>query len=317
MKITVLDGHALNPGDLSWQAFESLGEIRVHERVTANGILDAALGADALLTNKTPLSQSTLEDLPDLKYIGVLATGHNVVDSIAARSSGIPVTNVPSYGPESVAQMAIAHVMNISRQVAHHASTVRNFRWAQNKDWCYWDFPQIELSGKTLGIIGLGTIGLNTARIAQALGMKVIANRKSDKPMPEGIEKASLDQIFERSDFISLHCPLTEDNEKLVNQNRLAQMKPTAFLINTSRGQLVDEDALFQALKDHRIAGAGLDVLTQEPPASDNPLFTLENCHITPHIAWATQAARRRLMDTAAQNLASWINGTPTNVVNP
>ena len=316
MKITVLDGYALNPGDLSWQAFESLGEIQVHNRVEPDAIIEAALEADVLLTNKTPLSAATLEALPNLKYIGVLATGHNVVDSIAARARGIPVTNVPSYGPESVAQMAIAHVMNISRQVAHHASTVRNFRWAQNQDFCYWDFPQIELNGKTLGIIGLGTIGLATAKIAQALGMKILANRKSDQPMPEGIENASLDQIFEQSDFISLHCPLTEDTEKLVNQERLKQMKSTAFLINTSRGQLVDEGALFQALKDHRIAGAGLDVLTQEPPASDNPLFTLENCHITPHIAWATQGARRRLMDTAVQNLTSWMQGTPTNVVN-
>lgn len=317
MKITVLDGYALNPGDLSWQAFESLGEIQVHDRVASDAILDAAQGADVLLTNKTPLSQATLEALPDLKYIGVLATGHNVVDSAAARARGVPVTNVPGYGPESVAQMAIAHVMNISRQVAHHASAVRNFRWARNQDFCFWDFPQIELTGKTLGIIGLGTIGLATAKIAQALGMKILANRKSDKPMPENIERSSLDRIFEESDFISLHCPLAEDNEKMVNQARLNQMKPTAFLINTSRGQLIDEGDLYQALKDHRIAGAGLDVLTQEPPASDNPLFTLENCHITPHIAWATQAARRRLLNTAAENLSSWTQGNPVNVVNP
>lgn len=316
MKITVLDGHALNPGDLSWQAFESLGEFRVHDRVATDAILDAAQGADVLLTNKTPLSQATIEALPDLKYIGVLATGHNVVDSQAARARGIPVTNVPSYGPESVAQMAIAHVMNISRRVAHHANTVRNFRWARNQDWCYWDFPQIELSGKTFGVVGLGTIGLATAKIAQALGMKILANRKSDTPMPEGIERASLDRIFKESDFISLHCPLTEATDKLVNQARLEQMKPTAFLINTSRGQLIDEEALYLALKGYQIAGACLDVLTREPPLSSNPLFTLQNCHITPHIAWATQAARRRLMDTATENLSSWIQGNPINVVN-
>ncbi len=316
MKITILDGYVLNPGDLSWQSIEALGQCRIHERVAAGAILEAAQGADALLTNKTPLSKATIDALPELKYIGVLATGYNVVDTEAARARGIPVTNVPSYGPESVAQMAMAHVLNLSRRVAHHAQTVRDNRWADNQDWCYWDFPQIELTGKVLGIVGLGTIGLATAKIAQAFGMKILAIRKSDQPMPEGIQVASLDRIFEQSDFISLHCPLTEDNEKLVNQARLEQMKPTAFLINTSRGPLVDEDALYQALKANRIAGAGLDVLTQEPPSPDNPLFTLDNCHITPHLAWATQAARRRLMDTAIGNLSSWMQGNPINVVN-
>ena len=316
MKITILDGYVLNPGDLSWQSIEALGQCRIHERVAAGAILEAAQGADALLTNKTPLSKATIDALPELKYIGVLATGYNVVDTEAARARGIPVTNVPSYGPESVAQMAMAHVLNLSRRVAHHAQTVRDNRWADNQDWCYWDFPQIELTGKVLGIVGLGTIGLATAKIAQAFGMKILAIRKSDQPMPEGIQVASLDRIFEQSDFISLHCPLTEDNEKLVNQARLEQMKPTAFLINTSRGPLVDEDALYHALKANRIAGAGLDVLTQEPPSPDNPLFTLENCHITPHLAWATQAARRRLMDTAIGNLSSWMQGNPINVVN-
>ena len=317
MKINVLDGYALNPGDLSWKAFEELGDFETNDRVSADSILEAAKGADVLLTNKTPLTRETIAALPDLKYIGVLATGYNVVDVDAARERGIPVTNVPSYGPESVAQMAIAHVFNFTRQVAHHASAVRNFRWAQNNDWCFWDFPQIELTKQVFGVIGLGTIGLATAKIAQALGMTVIANRKSDSPMPEGIERASLDRIFSESDFVSLHCPLTADNEKMVNAERLRQMKSTAFLINTSRGQLVDENALYQALKECRIAGAGLDVLTQEPPESDNPLFTLENCHITPHIAWATQAARSRLMDTAFENLRAWISGSPTNVVNP
>jgi len=317
MKITVLDGYALNPGDLSWDAFDQLGQCTIHDRVSEDAILETAKGADALLTNKTPLSESVIKALPDLKYIGVLATGYNVVDVDAARERGIPVTNVPSYGPESVAQMAIAHVFNFSRQVAHHASAVRNFRWARNQDWCFWDFPQIELTSKTFGVVGLGTIGLATAKLAQALGMKVIANRKSDAPMPEGIERVSLDRIFSESDFISLHCPLTPENEKMVNAERLEQMKPTAFLINTSRGQLIDEDALYQALKECQIAGAGLDVLTKEPPEADNPLFTLENCHITPHIAWATQAARSRLMNTAFENLSSWANGSPKNVVNP
>lgn len=317
MKITILDGYVLNPGDLSWQSIEALGQCRIHERVAADAILEAAQGASALLTNKTLLSKATIDALPELKYIGVLATGYNVVDTEAARARGIPVTNVPSYGPESVAQMAMAHVLNLSRRVAHHAQTVRDNRWADNQDWCYWDFPQIELTGKTLGIVGLGTIGLATAKIAQAFGMKILAIRRSDQPMPDGIQAASLDRIFEQSDFISLHCPLTEDNEKLVNQVRLEQMKPTAFLINTSRGPLVDEDALYHALKANRIAGAGLDVLTQEPPSPDNPLFTLDNCHITPHLAWATQAARRRLMDTAIGNLSSWMQGSPINVVNP
>ncbi|OUW18218.1 MAG: glycerate dehydrogenase [Opitutales bacterium TMED158] len=316
MKITVLDGYALNPGDLSWSDFESLGECVVHDRVAKEDVVAAATGADILLTNKTPLTRETIEALPNLKYIGVLATGYNVVDVDAARERGIPVANVPSYGPESVAQMAIAHVFNISRQVSHHASAVRNFRWARNKDWCFWDFPQIELVDKVFGVVGLGTIGLATAKIAQALGMRVIATRKSDTPMPEGIERVSLDRLFAESDFLSLHCPLASDNEKMVNAERLAQMKPTSFLINTSRGQLVDEDALYQALKDRQIAGAGLDVLTQEPPEADNPLFTLENCHITPHIAWATQSARARLMNTAFENLSSWQKGNTVNAVN-
>jgi glycerate dehydrogenase len=268
-----------------------------------------------LLTNKSAISRELIEKLPDLKYIGVLATGFNVVDVEAARERDIPVSNVPTYGTDSVAQMVFAHVLNLTQQVAYHAQTTRDGRWGTARDFCYWDFPLIELAGLTLGIVGFGRIGRATARVGRGFGMKVIAH-ETQPVTDDDIEICELDELFARSDVISLHCPLTPETDRMVNADRLAMMKPTAFLINTSRGPLVDEAALLEALKDGTIAGAGLDVLAVEPPLDGNPLQNARNCFVTPHIAWATRAARSRLLDTVVENMKAFIAGPPTNVVN-
>ena len=315
-RIVVLDGFALNPGDLSWKPLAALGELKVYDRTSNEKVLERARNAQLVLTNKTLLMRYTLESLPELKYIGVMATGCNVVDLQAARRRSITVTNVPEYGTSSVAQMVFAHVLNLCLHVAEHGQSVSQGAWAKSPDFCYWDFPLIELAGLTMGIVGYGRIGRAVARLASAFGMHVLVN---DIAMPadpgDDIKPVELDTLFRLSDIVSLHRPLTPQTEKLVSRERLKLMKPSAFLINTSRGPLVDEQALAEALNNKRIAGAGLDVLEQEPPAAENPLFTAPNCYITPHIAWATASARERLMRIVVENVKAFLSGSPQNIV--
>jgi len=317
MNIVVLDGYTLNPGDLTWKDLESLGQCTVYDRTGPKEVVQRAKDAEIVLTNKTILSSDIIKQLPKLKYIGVLATGYNIVDIEAARDLGIPVTNVPAYGTQSVAQMVFAHLLNLAQHVAHHAETVRSGRWISNPDFCYWDMPLIELGGLTMGIIGFGRIGQATAKLALTFGMKVIAyDIVTPSSKPEGCQFVELDDIFRVSDVISLHCPLTSQTKKIINKEHLELMKKTAFLINTSRGPLVDEQALAQALNNERIAGAGLDVLSEEPPNENTPLLKARSCYITPHIAWATHAARQRLLRVVVDNVASFLAGKPQNVVN-
>jgi glycerate dehydrogenase len=308
-RIVVLDGHALNPGDLSWAELEQLGECTVHARTPAVEIVARSRGASVLLTNKTPLNAATLADLPDLRYIGVLATGHNVVDGVAARTRNIPVSNIPAYGTQSVAQHVFALLLELTQATGRHAQTVAAGEWARSPDWCYWRTPLIELAGLTLGIIGRGRIGLATGRIGEAFGMKVIYASRGGGP-------AELEQVLRTADVVSLHCPLTEATRHLINATTLGWMKPSALLINTSRGPLIDEAALAAALNVGHLAGAGLDVLSSEPPPPDHPLFTAQHCVVTPHIAWATHAARTRLLRTAVENVRAFLGGRPQNVVN-
>jgi len=317
MKIVVLDGYALNPGDLSWDALESLGDCTVYDRTTPEQTVDRAAGAEILLTNKTVLSADMLDKLPDCKYIGVLATGFNIVDTVAASGKNIIVANVPTYSTQSVAQMVFAHVLNLTQHVGDHSRTARDGKWTASPDFCYWDYPLIELAGKTMGIIGLGRIGRATAKLASAFGMNVIAyTRHPDACIAVGCSPVTLDELLAGSDVVTLHCPLTDETEGMINADRLAKMKPTSLLINTSRGPLIDQQALARALNEGRLAGAGLDVMPAEPPPADNPLLSAKNCCITPHIAWATKEARQRLMATAIENIKAFQNGTPQNVVN-
>lgn len=319
MKIVVLDGYTLNPGDLSWDAFHTIGECEIYDRTPSDEIVFRALNADVVLTNKTAISEEVLAKLPNLKYIGVLATGYNVVDVKMAAQRGIPVTNVPEYGTQSVAQMVFAHVLNFANHAAAHGSCVEQGMWSRSKDFCFWEYPLVELSDQTMGIIGLGRIGLAVAMMAQAFGMRVQAyNPRPVKNLDStsNIDLVDLNTVFEESDFISLHCPLTEESQGLVNKNTLHRMKKSAFLINTSRGPLIDEVALAAALNSGEISGAGLDVLAEEPPSPDCPLLTAKNCCITPHIAWATRSARSRLLASAAENIESFIQGIRINVVN-
>lgn len=317
MKIIVLDGYTLNPGDLSWDGLAQLGDCTVHDRTARDETIARADGAEVLLTNKTPLGADVLARLPSCRYVGVLATGYNVVDVNAASAAGIVVTNVPAYGTQSVAQMVFAHVLNLAMHVGDHSRTVREGKWADSPDFCYWDYPLWELAGKTMGIIGLGRIGQTTARVARAFGMDVIAHTIPLDPATADLATSvDLDEVFRRSDVVSLHCPLTPETTGLVNAERLAVMKPTAVLVNTSRGPLIDEQALADALNAGLIAGAGLDVLSSEPPAPDNPLLSAKNCCFTPHIAWATREARARLMTVATDNVRAFIAGRPRNVVN-
>jgi len=316
MNIVVLDGYTLNPGDLSWDRLEALGDCRVYDRTPAEETVERAQDAEIVLTNKVMLGGDEIAALPKMQYIGVLATGYNVVDVEAARERGIPVTNVPTYGTQSVAQMAFAHILNLTQHVAYHAQTVRERRWGASPDFCYWDFPLIELEGQTIGIVGFGRIGRATARLARAFGMRILAHDTSPANDERGVNFVDLDAIFCESDVISLHCPLTAENEGLVSAERLAMMKKTAFLINTSRGPLVDQEALAEALNSDQIAGAGLDVLSVEPAREDNPLLAAKNCFITPHIAWATRSARERLMNTVIENVRAFVDGKPVNVVN-
>lgn len=316
MKIVILDGYTLNPGDLSWDGLAALGDLEVHEFTQPEQTVDRARGAQIVLTNKTVLSAEIMAELPDLKYIGVLATGYNVVDLDAARARDIPVSNVPTYGSPSVAQMVFAHVLNFTQRVTHHAQTVKEGRWSTCRDFCYWDFPLIELAGLTMGIIGFGRIGQQTAHLARAFGMTTIAlDPVADPAAHPDVEFVDIEGLFSRSDVISIHCPLTPDTHHLVNAKRLALMKSSAILVNTSRGPVIDEPALVEALNAGRIAGAGLDVLEVEPPAADNPLFTADNCVITPHIAWGTRSARSRLLDVVVDNVKSFAEGNLQNLV--
>ncbi len=321
MKLVVLDGHSLNPGDLSWEGLAGLGELTVYDRTPPAETVARAAGAEIVLTNKVVLCREIIARLPKLKYIGVLATGYNVVDLEAARERGIPVTNVPAYSTDSVAQMVFAHLLNLTQHVGQHAETVRRGRWTASPDFCYWDYPLVELAGLTMGIIGFGRIGRAVARLAAAFGMSVLAHDEyAQTTAPPGVEFVELDEIFRRSDVVTLHCPLTAETEKLVNAERLGLMKRSAFLINTSRGPVLDEQALADALDSGQIAGAGLDVLTTEPPQAENPLLTADtekNCFITPHIAWATRAARARLLETVVENVRKFLAGHPQNMVNP
>lgn len=317
MRIVVLDGHTLNPGDLSWDSLAALGELTVHERTPAAEIVARAAGAGILLTNKTPLTGETLGRLPELRYIGVLATGYNVVDTQAAAARGIPVTNVPEYGTASVVQLVFAHLLNFCHHAAEHGASVRAGAWSRSPDFCFWDHPLVELSGLTLGIVGAGRIGLAVARVAEAFGMRVlVSGRPGGRQEAGAFPRTDLQTLFRESDVVSLHCPLTEETRGLVNRDLLGCMKPGAFLINTSRGPLVVEADLAAALNAGVIAGAGLDVLGTEPPAPDNPLLSARNCCITPHIAWATLAARRRLMQTACENVRAFLAGQRIHVVN-
>jgi glycerate dehydrogenase len=316
MKIVILDGYGLNPGDLSWAGFESLGECTVYDRTAPSDLLARAEGADALITNKTVITAAHMAQLPALKYIGVLATGYNVVDVAAAHSRGIAVTNIPAYSTDSVAQTVFAHLLHITQRVGYYADQNARGRWTACPDFCYWDTPLIELAGKTLGVVGYGHIGQAVVRIALAFGMKVgVYTSKPQTALPAGVAKVTLDQLFAASDVVSLHCPLTPTTAHLVNAKRLAQMKPTAILINTGRGPLVDEQALADALREGRLLAAGLDVLSQEPPKAGNPLLTAPRCFITPHIAWATLEARTRLMQMAVDNLKSFQQGEERNRV--
>ncbi len=314
-RIVVLDGHTLNPGDLDWNGVAALGELTVHDRSLGAEIVARADGAEVVLTNKTPVTAETIAALPKLRFVGVLATGCNVVDTAAARARGIPVCNVPGYGTASVAQHVFALLLELTQRTGHHTQTVSEGRWSACPDFCYWDFPLVELAGRTLGIVGYGSIGAAVARIGAAFGMKVIASARSPRSV-DGVEFASTDEIFRRADVMTLHCPLTEETRGLVNAARIATMKPGAFLINTGRGPLVVEQDLADALNAGRIAGAGLDVLSTEPPPPGNPLFRAKNCIITPHIAWATHASRARLMDVVVANIRAFLAGAPQNVVN-
>lgn len=314
MKIVVLDGYALNPGDLSWDEMKLLGELEIYDRTSPEQVLERSIGAEALITNKTVLTSYHMDALPNLKYIGVLATGYNVVDINAAKEHKIVVTNIPAYSTQSVAQMVFAHLLNITQRVGYYSKENTNGRWAKKQDFCYWDTNLIELAGKKIGIVGFGNIGQATARIALAMDMKVLAyTSKNQADLPTGILKVDLDELFSASDVISLHCPLTPETKELVNTKRLNMMKKNAILINTGRGPLINEKDLADALNKESIAGAGLDVLSTEPPLADNPLLTAKNCFITPHIAWATYEARTRLMQIAIDNLKSYMEG---NIIN-
>jgi glycerate dehydrogenase len=320
MKIVVLDGYALNPGDMSWQALEALGDCTVHERTPKELLRERAAGAEIILTNKVVMGPEQLAQLPQLRYVGVLATGYNVVDVEAARQRGVTVTNVPAYSTASVAQMVFALLLELTQQVGHHARLVREGRWSTAADFCFWDRPLVELEGLTLGIVGFGAIGRRVAALARAFGMKVLVHTAHPEKYQETAEGrdarfVDLDDLFRASDAVSLHCPLTEETRALVDARRLELMKPTAFLLNTGRGPLVDEAALAAALNAGRLAGAGLDVLSAEPPPAGNPLLQAANCCITPHIAWATRAARERLLAIAVANLRAFLAGQPQNVV--
>lgn len=312
MKICILDGYSLNPGDLDWSPVERLGDVTLFDRTPADKIVERAADADIVLTNKVPFSADTLRQLPRLRFICVLATGYNIIDTEAAARQGVVVANIPAYSTMSVAQMAFAHILNITNHVASYAREVADGKWTNCPDFCFWDSALTELAGKTMGIVGLGNTGMATARIAVAMGMKVVAmTSKSADTLPEGITPAPLHDVLASADVVSLHCPLTPSTRHLINAASIAKMKPSAILINTGRGPLVDEQAVADALNGGRLAAFGADVLSQEPPRGDNPMLSARNCFLTPHIAWATIEARTRLMSTATENVRQFIAGEP------
>lgn len=316
MKIVILDGYSANPGDLTWKELEQMGTVTVYDRTAPSETVARAAEADIVLTNKVILGEKEMEQLPHLKYIGVLATGYNVVDVAYAHERGIVVTNVPAYSTESVAQMVFAHLLTVTNRTEYYAMQNRQGRWTANADFCYWDFPHMELAGKTFGIVGLGNIGRRVAEIALAFGMKVKAlTSKVADALPAGVEKASLEELLSTADVLSLHCPLTETTRHLINIETLRLMKSSAILINTGRGPLVDDQAVADALAAKKLAAFCADVLTEEPPKADNPLLGQPNAFITPHIAWASTEARQRLLQVAIGNVSAFVSGTPRNTV--
>ncbi|MCI6702142.1 MAG: D-2-hydroxyacid dehydrogenase [Prevotella sp.] len=317
MKIVVLDGYGLNPGDLSWDEMGQLGELVVYDRTTPEEVIGRAADADVILTNKVALKSKEMDALPKLKYIGVLATGYNIIDTDYAKSKGIIVTNIPAYSTDSVAQMTFAHILNITNRIEHYADQTRRGQWSRSKDFCYWDTPLVELAGKTIGIVGLGAIGLKVARVALEFGMDVFAfTSKNAADLPEGIRKTTLEGLLAISDVLTLHCPLNNETRKMINAESLSKMKKGAILINTGRGPLVDEQAVADALESGQLGAYGTDVMSAEPPAIDNPILKAPNAYVTPHVAWATFEARTRLMGIAVNNVKTFIEGNPVHIVN-
>jgi glycerate dehydrogenase len=317
MKIVVLDGYGVNPGDLSWETLEALGDVEVYPRTAPEDVIDRCFNAEIILTNKVVINKQILVSLPRLKYIGVLATGYNVVDVDTASDLDIIVTNIPAYSTDSVVQMTFAHILTMTNRVEHYTQQNRNGRWSNNPDFVYWDTPLIELAGKTMGIVGLGNIGMKVAQLARCFGMEVYAfTSKASSLLPEGIQKTTFEGLLSVSDILSLHCPLNRSTREMINASSLAKMKEGALLINTGRGPLVNEADVAEALRSGHLGGYGADVMCQEPPAEDNPLFSAPNAYITPHIAWATFEARKRLIAIAVGNVKAFIDGNPVNVVN-
>lgn len=316
MKIVILDGYSVNPGDLSWEELEACGELTVYDRTNTEDILKRTKNADAILTNKVVISSEIINKLPNLKYIGVLATGYNVVDIEAAKKRGITVTNVPAYSTNSVVQMTFAHILNLTNRVAHYAHENRKGKWSASPDFCYWDTNLGEIAGKTLGVVGLGNIGYKVACIARDFGMDVFAcTSKNSADLPDGIQKVTFNGLLGISDILTLHCPLTPQTKEMINKDTLSQMKRGALLINTGRGALVNDKDVAQALCEGQLGGYGADVMPQEPPKPDNPLLSAPNAYLTPHIAWATLEARKRLVSIASANVAAFVQGSPKNVV--
>ncbi|MBR2576468.1 MAG: D-2-hydroxyacid dehydrogenase [Firmicutes bacterium] len=317
-KIVILDGYAANPGDISWEPLKEFGEVVLYDRTKPEEVIERISGADFVFTNKVPVTAESMDSCPTLKWIGVLATGYNIVDVAYAKEKGIPVTNIPAYSTDTVAQNVFAHLFNITNRVADHAASIRDGKWARCRDFTFWDYPQMEMAGKTLGIVGFGSIGKKVASIARAFGMKVLVFTRTPDPSLECGDLSFCDKetLLKESDVVSLHCPLTDATREMINKESLALMKPTAILINTGRGPLINEADLAEALKAGKIYGAGLDVLCKEPPEADNPLFECENCFISPHVSWASDAARVRLHRIAFDNIRSFVEGKPVNVVN-
>ncbi len=318
MNIVILDGYTENPGDLSWSGFEQLGSVTVYERTSSEEILDRVKNAEIVITNKTPISKEIIAASPLLRYIGVLATGYNVVDTETAKIHNIVVTNIPTYGTAAVAQFAISLLLEVCHHIGEHNRTVQNGKWADCKDFCYWDYPLIELEGKTMGIIGFGRIGQNVAQIAKSLGMKILAYDAFQNPEleDESCKYSSLEDLFKDSDVISLHAPLLPETQGIINKENIMKMKDGVIIINNSRGPLIVENDLKEALLSQKVAGAAVDVVSSEPIKRDNPLLGIPSCIITPHISWAPIEARQRLMNIAVENLSSFLKGTPKNVVN-
>src|SRR5215210_2822073 len=318
MKIVILDGYTLNPGDLSWDELKKLGDVVIHDRTPADKVVERAKDAEIVFTNKTPIGEEALNQLSSLKYIGVLATGYNIVNTEVAKAKGIVVANVPGYGTSSVVQLTFALLLELCLHVQRHSDSVMEGRWAKSADWCYWDYPLVELSGKTIGIIGFGRIGQQVGDVATAFGMNIIGNSRhwTNQSQRPNFRWAEITELLAQSDVVSIHCPLFPDTKGLINKESLKSMKSSAFLLNTSRGPIIVDEDLADALNNDVIAGAGIDVLSAEPPSQENPLFSAKNCIITPHIAWATKEARARLLDTTVSNLSAFLRGNPVNVVN-